>query len=235
LKFRYLLFSIALSSGSLLAQTPPIKIHGKLSGPGGLSIPNYVMVVNLKTGNGHFIEADGTFEITANRKDTIAFASLGYYSYKICFKDSVIKTTYKLNISLRKAEYQLKEITVTQDKTLDEIRNNLSKLGQKTKEVKQHETGISSPVAFLYEEFSSRERSKRKLAELQDEDQRRAVLKDFIRICIKSHLIDLKEEKIDDFMDFFNVTDTFLNSSSDYEIMIAIKEKYGEFQKLPIK
>jgi hypothetical protein len=217
-------------STCLQAQKSDVKVRGKIVGSDGGAIPNYVMVVNLKTGVGHFSESDGSFEISVQKEDTIAFASMGYFVNKICFKDSTAKENCILAIKLRKNEYQLKEIVISPDKSFEEIRNNLKKLGVKTNSIRQQRSYVYSPVTFLYEEFSSRERSKRKLAELLDEDERRYVFKDFVRICIKTHLIDLKEEHLEEFIDYFKVTDAFLLSSSDYEILVAIKERYKSFE-----
>lgn len=223
-----MIYSLALSG-----QVPDIKVKGKITEAGNNDIGGYIMVVNLKTGRGISAGPDGTFEITIPKNDTLAFASIGYTTLKICFRDSVLKSEYTLHLKLHKLQKQLREVVVRPQKSLDEVRNEIRKLGTHTEAIESKRSSIQSPISMLYEEFSRRERAKRKLAELQDEMQRRDILKDYIHMCMKGGLINLAEEEVEDFIDYFSVTDYFLRNSNDYDILFEIKIRYREFENLP--
>ena len=62
-------------------------------------------------------------------------------------------------------------------RTLQEIQADIAKLGYNEKDYR--ETGINaleSPITFLYESFSRRERSKRLVAQLENDDKKRELL-----------------------------------------------------------
>jgi hypothetical protein len=88
---------------------------------------------------------------------------------------------------------------------------------------------LSSPVTYLFERFNSMEQSKRKVAQLEDEQQKRAVLKDLLHLYIKNDIMSLDDAQFDTFIDYLNLSDSFIRTATDYELIMAIKYKYEAF------
>ena len=89
-----------------------------------------------------------------------------------------------------------------------------------------------NPISLLYERFSKIEQSKRKVAEMEDEQLRRGVLKDLFHIYIKHDIINISDDEFDAFIDYCNLSDDFIKTVSDYELVTEIQEKYEEFERM---
>lgn len=219
----------------LHAQQPDNKIMvtGKVVGDNTI-VFNRVMVINKGTGNGTYVGIDGTFSISIQRTDTLMFAYTGYRTSKICFKDSIPKSEYLLAVKLDRISYQLKEIAIYPIKKLNDVQKEIDQLEAHKKRVKQLEgvDAIQSPITALYERFSRMEQSKRKVAELENEDMKRSVLKDLFRIYIKYDIIDLSDEQFDDFITFCDMPDAYIMNVTQYELVEGIKARYNKFVEL---
>ena len=91
---------------------------------------------------------------------------------------------------------------------------------------------LQSPITFLYQEFSKRERSKRKLAELLNEDRKRELLKELLHKYVEYDIINLSDDSFDDFIDFCAVPDPVIKGLSQYEFLLYIKKKYELYTSL---
>ena len=189
-----------------------------------------LMIINKQTNIGTFADAEGKFSITALQSDTIMLSALGFKLKKICLKDSVAKKLYYINIPLEKLYFTLKEVSVFADRNLNEIQKDIDKLGIKKTYTANGLDAISSPITFLYERFSKFARSKQKVAEWENEDFKRDILKDLFRLYIKHDIIDLNEEEFEAFIKYLNFSDDFMQNSTQLELTMAIKGKYESFK-----
>jgi hypothetical protein len=226
---------LLLFTTRLFSQTPvpaTITITGKAFDVQDSKIPlPKLMVINKRTNNGVFADAEGKFSLSAFKTDTILFSSLGFMVKKICLKDSTDKKIYYVEVGLKKLEFTLKEVSVFANRNLNEIQKDIDKLGVK----KNYTTigaadALSSPITFLYERFSKFARSKQKVAEWENEDLRRDVLKELFRVYIKNDIIDLPDEEFDAFINYLNLSDEYIRSASQFELTMAIKGKYESFK-----
>ena len=94
---------------------------------------------------------------------------------------------------------------------------------------------FSSPITFLYQQFSRRERAKRHVAEMRNEDRKRELLKELLAKYVANEVIDLSDQDFDDFIDYCNVSDEFLKYSTQYEFIMYIKRKYEFYSVLRAK
>ena len=195
---------------------------------------NRVMVVDKQSGSGTFVAPDGNFSLTIKKSDTLMFAYTGYKTSKICFADSAEKKEYLVAVKLDPLSYQLKEITVYPVKKLSEVQHEIDQLEANRKRILRTEgaNALSSPITALYERFSKIEQSKRKVAELENEDRKREVLKDLFRIYIKYDIIELTDNQFDDFITFCDLNDHFIMHASQYDLVETIKSKYLKFNEL---
>ncbi len=189
-----------------------------------------LMVINKRSNIGTFADAEGKFSITAIPSDTIMLSALGFKLKKICLKDSITKKQYFVNVPLEKLYFTLKEVSVFASRNLNEIQNDIDKLGIKKTYSVNGLNAIESPITFLYERFSKFARSKQKVAEWENEDLKRDILKDLFRLYIKHEIIDLSEEEFDAFIKYLNLSDEFIQNASQLELTMAIKGKYESFK-----
>jgi hypothetical protein len=192
---------------------------------------NDVVVVNHRTRTGLFANQNGTFSLSLLPTDTLKISSRGYHLGIICLKDSTPNKTYELTIYLRKLTVQLREFEVIPLKSFDEIERQRQRVGYSPRYQIRGVNAFQSPISYLYERFSKIEQSKRKVAELQNEDLKRDILKDLLRIYIANDIIELEKEQFDAFIDFLNIPDHVLRSATDYELIQLIKNRYEVYKK----
>lgn len=188
------------------------------------------MIINKRTNNGIFADSEGKFSISALQTDTILLSALGFRQKRICLKDSIAKKQYNLYIPLDKLYFTLKEVSVFATRNLNEIQEDIDKLGiRKTYSVEGIDA-LESPITYLYERFSKFGESKRKVAEWENADLKRDILKDLFRLYIKHDIIDLSEDEFDAFIKYLHLSDEFMQNSTQLELTMAIKGKYESFK-----
>lgn len=224
-----LLFALICFGISINAQTT-ITINGQAYDKDSkLPLPK-LMIINKRTNLGIFADAEGKFSVNALQSDTIMLSALGFKLKKITFKDSTAKKQYYINIPLEKLYFTLKEVSVFASRNLNEIQKDIDKLGIKKRYTVTGIDAIESPVTYLYERFSKFSKSKQKVAEWENEDFKRDILRDLFRLYIKHEIIDLSEEEFDAFIKYLNLSDQFIQNASQLELTMAIKGKYESFK-----
>lgn len=192
-----------------------------------------LMIVNKRTRSGTFGNSDGTFLVKALRTDTLLIASVGHRTQAITMADSLPKERYEVVVRMEPIQVQLAEVEVLSERTLKQIQKDIEKLGYRESD---HRIGqvdaLQSPITFLYQEFSRRERSKRLVAQLENEDRKRALLKELLHKYVAYDIINLHDEAFDDFIDFCAVPDEVIKGLSQYEFLLYMKKKYELYASL---
>ncbi len=96
-------------------------------------------------------------------------------------------------------------------------------------------TGISileSPITALYQAFSKKEQNKRWIQEQKYKDDQRRIVKELLRLYVAFDIINMTEDDFDDFIQFLNMDDDFLKTSSEMELILFIKDKYEHYSFL---
>ena len=78
-------------------------------------------------------------------------------------------------------------------------------------------TGISileSPITALYQAFSKKEQNKSWIQEQKYKNDQRRVVKELLRLYVAFDIINMTEDDFDDFIQFLNMDDDFLKTSS---------------------
>lgn len=235
------LFTVATLTISFLgtvknsaAQALPeaISISGKVADAenSSASFP-VLMIVNMTTQRGFFANADGTFTTVIGRKDTLAISATGYALKKMCFKDSLMKDNFQINILIKKLEIDLKTVDVFPQRDLDKIERDIQKLGYNERDYQLK--GIdawSAPLEALYQEFSKKEQDRRRAAQLRNDARRHDLLKELLRMYEKNNLVKLPYEKYDDFISYLQISDDMMKYWTQYELAIYIKSKYERYR-----
>ncbi len=223
-----LLFLLFISF-SHSAQTT-VKISGRAFDKENDKLPlPRLMIINIRTSNGVFADAEGKFAISAYQTDTLLFSVIGYNTKKVCLKDSIIKPQYYIEVNLQKTRIVLKEISIFAPRTLRDIDKDIAMLDSTRRSRYKDIDALSSPITYLYERFSKFGKSKQRVAEWENEDLRRNVLKDLFRLYIRHEIIDLNEDEFDAFITYCNLSEEFIKNSTQLELVNAIKGKYEAF------
>ncbi|REJ83740.1 MAG: hypothetical protein DWQ44_00385 [Bacteroidetes bacterium] len=186
-----------------------------------------LMIINLRTGQGIFGKADGTFSISIRKNDTIMIASTGYEYKRISVTDSVYKSHYELKVPLLNLKINLREVVIFSPRDLENIYKDIEKLGYNRRELQIGGVdAISSPITFLYQEFSRLEKLKRHNAERINNDKRRQLLKDLMVNYVASDIFYLDSSEFDDFIDYCDVPEAFMKQASQYDFCVFIKRKF---------
>ncbi|MEZ4721193.1 MAG: hypothetical protein R2813_04875 [Flavobacteriales bacterium] len=231
--FPTLLFFFGIcASQSTIAQR--VKIIGKVIHK---EDPTFnLLIVNKTTGIGGFGNPDGTFELWAQKSDTILVGALGYETEKLCMVDSAIKDRYYVKVFVRPLAYRLKEVQVFPLRELDSIQKDIRALGYDERDYML--SGIDafhSPLTFLYQQVSRKERMMREAYEMINEEHRRTLLKELFAQYVSYDIIDLRPDQFEDFVDFIGVSEAQMKSMSQYDFIIFTKNRYKAFVNTPPK
>jgi hypothetical protein len=192
-----------------------------------------LMVVSKRTQQGTFSGFDGKFKLQTGVGDSLLIASTGYTTIKIAVADSVSRGIYHFRIRLKRLQVVLKEVEIFTKRDLEAIERDIQTLGYDEGDyLMDGVDAISSPITALYVAFSRRERSKRMVAELRNEDKRRALLKELFRKYVDYEIIDLSNDEFDRFIDFCRISDEFLKNSTQYDFIMYIKSRFEIYRML---
>lgn len=213
------------------AQDTTIVIKGDASDLSGRPIQD-LLIVNKRTYRGSFGNTDGSFRVEARKSDTLQFGGMGFKSFSISYADSTYKPEYNLQLTLDELIVEVGEAKVFAPRELSEIQEDIDRLGFNETDYRTSGVdAISSPITFLYEQFSRRAKNKRLVAEMENEDRRRELLKELFQKYVSYDIIQLSNEDFDEFIDFLNVSDHFLQTTTQYDFIIYVKERYKSFRK----
>ena len=222
-----LAFVLAGFSG-LAQQSSSVVVQGKVYNEFGSNLFVNLFVVNKRTRQGNFANPSGDFFIRVQRSDTVLVGSNGYMTYKLAIPDTFQGDTFYKDIHLRKLQYTLREAKVFAQRDLDKIYEDIEKLGYNPRDFKPvyGVNALSSPITALYYAFSRKVKQEQLAYELMNEAQRRSLLKELFEKYVSADIIELDEKEFDDFIDYCNVSDEFLQRSTQYEFIEYIKQKY---------
>ncbi|MCO6484079.1 MAG: hypothetical protein J5I62_14945 [Flavobacteriales bacterium] len=228
-----LLLLALLSACSALFAQEEVTVKGTVRGGDGERTFYDLMIVNRRTRTGTFAASDGSFTVRAQRGDTLLIGAGGYVTRTLPLGEFPDDELQKLRITLRPWTVDLQPVAILPKRTLKEIQADIEKLGYSEKDYR--ETGINaleSPITFLYQEFSKRERSKREVAYLENQDRKRELLRELLEQYVDYGIINLSDESFDDFIDFCNVPDEVIKGLSQYDFLMYVKKKYQLYTSL---
>ena len=194
---------------------------------------NNFMIVDMETQHGFYGKADGSFSIDISKNDTLVIAVIGYEFVKYCFRDSIPKERYDLLVRLKRKEIQLPEVRVIAPRDLEAIERDIQRLGYNKRDYEiSGINAIESPITFLYEEFSRFERLRRHNAQIVNNEKRRNLLKELLSRYVADDIISLSNDEFEHFIDFCDVSEAFMKSSTQYDFMVYIKRKFEMFEAM---
>jgi|TARA_B110000116_G_scaffold211692_1_gene187569 hypothetical protein len=231
-----LLCIVVLSSSSVLSQASypcdsSLVVSGWIFQLGGGYVPA-AMAVNRMSGGGVFVERDGSFLVRACPGDTLVFGAVGYYSIERKVVWSMRDSS--MSIDLRRLQIEVGVAEVFAPRTLNEILNEIEELGYNETDYRvSGVNALQSPITFLYEQFSRVEKSKRLVAELENNDSRRELLQELFVKYVDYDIVQLKPHEFKAFAEFCDPGDELLQMWSQYEFILYVKRQFTLFRMLP--
>jgi hypothetical protein len=231
---RRLLLSIALMfSVTMLMAQELVTVRGRVVAGDGEHVFYDLMIVNRRTRTGAFGNVDGSFTAQALRNDTLLIGAGGYVTRTVPLGEYADAELGQLRIVLRPWEIQLRPVAVIPERSLRDIQADIARLGYNEKDFRESGVdALQSPITFLYQEFSRRERSKRLVAELRNEERKRELLRELLHLYVEYDIINLGDESFDDFIDFCAVPDAVIKGLSQYDFLVYVKKKYELYSSL---
>lgn len=230
---KYILFVFICFGSMVQAQSDTVTIEGTVKLPGNASI-GYLMVANKRTNLGYFGNPNGTFKSTCLRSDTLMISVPGYAIGYVSVKDSTrSKKHFEITVMMERINVNMATHEVKPLRDLEEIQKDLHELGvsRNPEELRTVAAALNSPITYLYQVFSRIEKSKRKLAEYENEDNKIALMKELIAIYDRAGMVDLAPEDVEPFIRHCRFSTTFLKTATQYEIILAVKGKYRTFTR----
>jgi hypothetical protein len=229
-----LLLSLCISSSLYAQKCDKVLVTGKVIDT-LLIAPFYnIMVVNNSTGRGVFGNPDGTFNAYASRNDSVTISIKNYRSFSFpIIPDSNCQVRIVRVLNNRVQTQQ--EVIVTPLKSIQQIKEERAHLAMRETKTTSGLDAFKSPITYLYERFSQKEKSKHKAAELTHIDNQRKILKDLLWLYVTYEIVQLEDEDFDSFISFLNITEDFLKTSTDLELIAFIKDKFEHYSKIKLR
>jgi len=129
-------------------------------------------------------------------------------------------------------EYTTEAVVVRPLKTLAQLKEERENITKRELPTVTVANAISSPITALYMAFSKREKTRRKVAEMEYIDQQHDIVQEILRLYVHHDILDLDNDDFEEFIVFLNLNTDFLMYASDYELITYIKYKYDHFTKI---
>lgn len=190
-----------------------------------------LMIINLRTNQGVFGKADGSFSTVIRTGDSILIGSTGYEYKKIFFKDSVYKASYFVDVPLIRLNVKLKEVSIFSSRDLESIYTDIQKLGYRKEDFQiEGINALESPITFLYNEFSRLERTKRHNAERINNEKRRELLRQLLANYVAHDIFYLDDNEFDAFIDYANISEEYMKQATQYDFCIYVKRRFENYR-----
>ena len=252
---KWMFFYISLFVFNLLKAQDQIQVFSAVVENESTGFPmESVHVLNLTQIIGTTTDKNGRFEIKVSANDTLYFSYLGFKPLKVAVTNDLMKfgnTKFELTeLALALEEIILRPYQLTGILDIDAKNipintakrysvSGLPNIGYEagnrnpysiTKTFK----AILSPVDFLHNLFSQKEKQLRKLKKMREDDEIKNLLSSKFNREILTQLLYISKVEIYEILRGCNFSDTFIKDSNDLQILEAISECYDEYRVLKL-
>jgi hypothetical protein len=207
-------------------------IVGRVVDPENLKGVDRASVMNMSTRHLVRTNESGRFSILAGEGDSLIVTSLTHGRNGIIY-DAIVDEPVIYSRKLIKA-IELPEVKVRgkrEEQLEKEIREILAEPERTTKLSGERAMElIQSPISLLYEAFSRRAKSDRKVLVLMQQDRRRK-LAEFRQSMIAGRATNLRGNDLERFMTFCDFREDFLLTSSEYILTYETLRAFEEFKR----
>ncbi|UII20350.1 carboxypeptidase-like regulatory domain-containing protein [Fulvivirga ligni] len=232
------------------AQEAEIEITGRIIDSETNEPVPYVHVINKTVNKGVVSNTEGRFWVTMDKSDTLVFSSIGFESYAYTIKEDVATDKIDITIALNMSTMELQPVKVfafRDEKALKQAILNMQvpigagddkepviATGFVRPKWTSAEGGISmgGPFSAIYNKVSKEAKEKKKLQQFQRSYDRQLLAKSKYNEKVVIELTGLPEDKVEDFMQYCKLEESFIMNSTEYEIAVAVNQCLTKFIKL---
>lgn len=180
-----------------------------------------VLIINKKSNKMSTTDKEGYFYCVAHPTDTLVIYMLGYFPRVVPVPELNLSRQIHL-FYMKRNMGEIREIEITAQRI------------KKTEEYQfpfnQAPATAESPITLLYEQLSRRYKQYRKVEELEKKKYYEQLRQARLNQKVILQITDLKEEEVEDFLKFAYFPDDFLETASQYELLVSIKKKYMAYK-----
>ena len=213
-----------------------------------------VHVLNLTQIIGTTTDKNGRFEIKVSANDTLYFSYLGFKPLKVAVTNDLMKfgnakfELTELALALEEIILRPYQLTGILDIDAKNIPINTAKRysvsglpnigyeagNRNPYSITKTFKAILSPVDFLHNLFSQKEKQLRKLKKMREDDEIKNLLSSKFNREILTQLLYISKVEIYEILRGCNFSDAFIKDSNDLQILEAISECYDEYRVLKL-
>lgn len=229
---RNLIFGIALALGfgHTIAQNQ-FEIKGKVFDLTNRKPAFQILMINKRTNQTTLTDTSGNFTLKAYFNDSICAQSFAYdFDCMIVTRESIIAKRPFIFL-VRPKVFQIGEVTVTKKVFVpyyDRPWKTLNNEVQVYTPGKLNPAAFISPITYFYQRYSKKYNTLRKVYALNEIDRANFKCKERITQTVIDYA-GIKDEYFENFTKQLRLSSNFINTSSDYEFMVRIKQEYDKF------
>ncbi len=187
-----------------------------------------LMVINRTTGRGVFGQPDGSFSVFIASGDSLSLSCKGYPVINlIASADS--NCQHKRTFFIEGKAQEVEEVVVKPIKSLSQIKEERSALAMRETRMVTGIDVLQSPITALYQAFSKKEKSKRRVAKWEHQDNQNRIVQELLRTYVAYDIVNLTEEEFEEFVAFLNMDETFLKTASEMDLVTFIQDKFEHY------
>lgn len=211
-------------------------------------------VINFTDSMATISSSEGMFSVPASVGDSIFISCIGY-SAKALIVDQAILLAEVVVIRVMPRQYQLAEVEVNpfgnksqfkdrfmelnvDDGTIDIIGVQKPSKSPRTIPVTEDADEIKkakylmNPASFIYGNLSKDAKARQELHRLKAEDQKHDANRIKYNEKVVARITGYEGERVREFMDFCNFSDSHIHQMNDYQLTVTILNKQREFEKI---
>lgn len=236
---------ICLLAGPVMAQL--VTVSGYVYQKDAPIVIPFTNFINKKNRNGAVSDINGFYTMVVAPGDTVEITAIGFEKLKLSLPDGFEGANLTYNVYLKKNIVDLKTVTVglmNYERFKQEF--EAMKLPEQRKMVVGDPTvyknyvapkenfgyTFKGPFTALYNKFNKKARELEKLQALMENDNKQMVASMKLTRDLVNQVTGLeKDEEIDSFLRYCNMSNEFLANSTRYDIMVAIDRCYDQYVK----
>ena len=252
---KWMFFYISLFAFTLLKAQDQIQVFSAVVENESTGFPmESVHVLNLTQIIGTTTDKNGRFEIKVSANDTLYFSYLGFKPLKVAVTNDLMKfgnakfELTELALALEEIILRPYQLTGILDIDAKNIPINTAKRysvsglpnigyeagNRNPYSITKTFKAILSPVDFLHNLFSQKEKQLRKLKKMREDYEIKNLLSSKFNREILTQLLYISKVEIYEILRGCNFSDTFIKDSNDLQILEAISECYDEYRVLKL-
>ena len=252
---KWMFFYVSLFAFTLLKAQDQIQVFSAVVENESTGFPmESVHVLNLTQIIGTTTDKNGRFEIKVSANDTLYFSYLGFKPLKVAVTNDLMKfgnakfELTELALALEEIILRPYQLTGILDIDAKNIPINTAKRysvsglpnigyeagNRNPYSITKTFKAILSPVDFLHNLFSQKEKQLRKLKKMREDDEIKNLLSSKFNREILTQLLYISKVEIYEILRGCNFSDAFIKDSNDLQILEAISECYDEYRVLKL-